>query len=110
MWVSRISEIKSASLAILFGSVLHKEKPNDIDVVFVAPQKKFSKLREEIRQVDVISTVKIHSIVQTKQDLINNIRKKDPVILKALQGMIVHGSEEYFDVLLEVLGEQRVLT
>jgi len=109
MWVNRITEIKSASCAILFGSIIHKEKPNDIDVVFVAQQKKFAKLREEIHKINVISKVKIHHIFQTKEDLISNIRKKDPAILKALQGVIVQGAEEYFDVLLEVLGEQREL-
>ena len=105
MWVGRIAEIKSASLSIMFGSVLTKEKPNDIDVVFVIEQKKISKLREEIHDIDVISTVRIHPIYQTRKNIISNIQKKDPVILKALQGIIVNGSEEYFDILLEVLGE-----
>jgi len=101
MWVNRISEIKSAKIAILFGSVLHKSKPNDIDIVFVTP-KNATNLYKEVDKINIIALTKIHPIVQTKQDLINNIRKKDPVIMKSLGGILVFGDEEYFDVLAEV--------
>lgn len=101
MWADRIQGIKSAAIALLFGSVLNKDKPNDIDVVFVTP-KNATNLYKEIDKLNITSLTKIHPIIQTEQDLINNIRKKDPVIMKALGGILVFGDEDYFDVLAEV--------
>ena len=102
MWIGRILKIKSASIALLFGSVLDKDKPNDIDVVFVTP-KNATDLYKEVDKLNITSLTKIHPIVQTKQDLLSNIRKKDPVIIKALSGILVFGDEEYFEVLAEVM-------
>jgi predicted nucleotidyltransferase len=107
MWVDRVEEIKSGYILFLFGSVLHKEKPNDIDILVVTDNP--SKLRKEIQMVDTISSVKIHPIIQTNSDFVDNIHNKDPVVLSALQGILVHGSEEYFDILLDLLGEKKVL-
>jgi predicted AAA+ superfamily ATPase len=102
VWLDTICrKINQASIALLFGSILHKEKPNDVDAVFVTP-KNTTKFYQEVDKANAISQIKLHPIVQTKEDLINNIRKKDPVIMKSLGGILVFGDEEYFDVLAEV--------
>lgn len=94
-------KISHASVALLFGSVLHKSKPNDVDVVFVTT-KDATKLYKEVDKLNLLYPVKVHPVVQTREDLINNIRKKDRVIMKALAGILVFGDEDYFDILAEV--------
>src|SRR3989344_2627391 len=89
-WVNEIKKIKSADCAILFGSVLRKQKEaKDIDVLFITNKKKFSLLKKEIEEINMLNVKKIHPLYQTKGDLINNIKKNDKVILNAIKGLIV---------------------
>lgn len=99
-WISEIKKIKNSSLAILFGSVLTKnEKAEDIDVLLISSQKKFNELKKEIEQLNKINDKKIHPIFQSKQDIIDNIKKQDKVILNTIKGIVVFGEE----VLLEIV-------
>ena len=43
VWINELKKIKKADIIILFGSVLRKEDPDDIDVVFVADQKRYKR-------------------------------------------------------------------
>ena len=89
-------------MSILFGSVLRNEKEaKDIDVllVTVTDKKKFSKLKKEIAEINLINTKQIHPIYQTEEDLKNNIKKGDKVVLNAIKGIVVFGE----DMLLKVL-------
>lgn len=99
-WITEIKKIKNSSLAILFGSVLTKnEKAEDIDVLFISSQKKFNELKKEIEQLNKINDKKIHPIFQSKQDIIDNIKKQDKIILNAINGIVVFGEE----ILLEII-------
>jgi predicted nucleotidyltransferase len=100
VWANEIKKIKSADSAILFGSVLKKEKEaNDIDVLFITDKKKFLKLKEEVKQINQINTKKLHPIYQTKEDFIENIKKENKVVLDALKGLIILGE----DLVIEIL-------
>ena len=72
-WVEEFRKIKNAELIVLFGSVLEKPNPNDIDVLFVTDQKRFSKLQQEIKELNEISIKKIHPMYQAYNDIIKNI-------------------------------------
>lgn len=99
-WISEIKKIKNSDLAILFGSVLTKnEKAKDIDVLFVLSQKNFNEIKKEIEQINIINDKKIHPIFQTKQDIIDNIKKQDKVILNAIKGIVVFGEEVFLEVI-----------
>jgi len=101
-WVNEIKKIKSADCAILFGSVLRKQKEaKDIDVLFITNKKKFSLLKKEIEEINMLNVKKIHPLYQTKGDLINNIKKNDKVILNAIKGLIVFGE----DLLMSVIAK-----
>lgn len=98
-WVNELRKIKNADIIIIFGSVLNKEsKANDIDVLFVTDQKKFNKLKKEIERINNISEKRIHPIYQTVDDLENNIKKNDRVILEAIKGIIVLGYKNLIEV------------
>ena len=102
-WVSETKKIKNADLIVLFGSVLEKPDPNDIDVLLVTNQKLFPKLQQEIKELNAINIKKIHPLYQTYHDIINNIKKKDKPLLNAIKGILVRGEEKF----LEIYNESR---
>lgn len=94
VWVEDIKKIKSADAAILFGSVLKKQKEaKDIDVLLVTDKKKFLKLKKEIEDINLIHTKRIHPVYQTREDFINNIKKGDKPLLSAIKGILVFGED-----------------
>jgi len=99
-WINEIKKIKNAYSAVLFGSVLKKEKEaNDIDVLLITDGKKFSKLKKEIEEINIINIKKLHPVYQTKEDIINNIKKNDKPLLNAMKGIVVFGE----DTILELI-------
>lgn len=93
-WVSELKKIKSADSAILFGSVLKKQNESkDIDVLLITDKKRFSKLKREVEDINLISIKKIHPVYQTREDFKENIKKGDKVVLNAIKGIIVFGED-----------------
>jgi|SRR3989344_4970280 len=99
-WINEIKKINNADCGILYGSLLKKGKnAEDIDLLLVTDNNKFSKLKKELQDINEINIRKIHPMYQTKEDIKNNIKKKDRPLLNALKGIVVFGE----DVLMEVL-------
>ena len=96
-WITELKPLK-ANLIILFGSILIKPNPNDIDVLLITSQKGFSSLKKQIKEINQLNIKKIHPLYQTKEDLINNIKKEHPPILQAIKGIIVKGEEEFIKI------------
>src|SRR3989338_8044047 len=86
---------KVTSLCILFGSyITTKEKPNDLDVLFVVEKKKYAAYHQLLEKVKLIVPLKIHDVVQTSLDLQKNIRVKEPFIVDILhKGIVLWGQE-----------------
>ncbi len=97
-WAEELRKIKNAELIILFGSLLEKSNPNDIDVLLLTDQKRFPKLQQEIKELNEINIKKIHPIYQTYDDIIKNIKKRDKPLLNAIKGIIVLGEEKFIGV------------
>ena len=98
-WINEIKKIKNADSAVLFGSILKKHKEaKDIDVLLITNKKRFSKLKKEIEEINLLNTKKIHPIYQTKEDFNNNI-KKDKILLNAIKGIIIFGE----DLIIELI-------
>jgi len=101
-WVIELKKVRHAEAIILFGSVLRKhEGAKDIDALFITNQKEFSKLKKEIVDINLLNDKKIHSIYQNKEDIINNIKKEDPVILNAIKGIVVRGEDFLLGILIK---------
>lgn len=81
--------------AILFGSVLEKgDKAGDIDVLLVFEKKNYKKVRQEVGKIQSLKPKHIQTVVQTPQDLINNFKKPDEVMLEILRtGKILWGHD-----------------
>jgi len=80
---------------ILFGSVLAKGiDAKDIDIMIVLEKKNYPKIRDVLENIKKLKPKKIHEMVQTKEDLLKNIKKSDEVILDIIKkGKILWGAE-----------------
>ena len=99
-WINEARKIKNADSAVLFGSILKKEKEaKDIDLLLITSEDKFAELKKEIESINLINTKKIHPLYQTKQDLIKNIKKQDKPILNAIKGIVAFGEDKIISLL-----------
>jgi predicted nucleotidyltransferase len=98
-WLLEVKKIKNSYSAILFGSVLKKYgEAKDIDVLLITDKKKFSELKKEIEEINLINIKKLHPVYQTKKDFIENIKKQDKVILNTIKGVVVFGEDTIIDL------------
>lgn len=97
-WIFELNKIKNADLIILFGSVLNKSNPNDIDALFVTDQKGYKRLTAEVKEINELSLKKIHPMYQSKKDMVNNIKKRDGPLLSAIKGIIIKGEELFINI------------
>ena len=88
-------------LCIFFGSyITSKAKPSDLDVLFVVEKEKYEAYKQSLAKIQDITPVKIHDIVQTQNDLVQNLKKHDPIVVDAIQsGIVLWGH----DTLVEVI-------
>ncbi len=86
---------------ILFGSyITKKQNPTDLDILFILERKKFKEYRQMLMKIQDIIPIKIQDVVQTTDDLEENLKKKDPVIAEIIKmGIVLWGS----DVLVKVI-------
>ena len=84
-----------ALCAALFGSVLTKaEKAGDIDVLLVLEEGQLSKAHKQLLEIQSIKPKKIGEMMQSREDLVRNIRKRDAPLLDAIRtGQVLWGSE-----------------
>lgn len=92
---------KVALIGIAFGSYITDTKdPGDLDIVMVINKSQFTNYKKVLLKVQEIVPVKIHDVLQTKSDFINNLYQDNKVIKQALQqGIVLWGH----DILIEVL-------
>ena len=83
------------SLCIIFGSyAAKKEKPNDIDILFVIKKLDYKKYSEALENIKRILPLKLHDVIQTKEDITTNIKKQEKLIIEAIsEGIILWGHE-----------------
>lgn len=91
--------------SIIFGSyITAKEKPEDIDVLFIVESKIFHAYKKKLAEIQDITPIKIQDIVQTENDLIQNMRKNDPIVIKAIRyGVVLWGFHTLVEVMQHVL-------
>ena len=97
-WAQELKKIQNADMVILFGSVLEKQDPHDIDALLVTSQKKYPSLQQEIKELNHINVKQIHPLYQSSADIIKNIRKRDKPLLNAIKGVVIFGEELFLEV------------
>lgn len=80
-------------VCILFGSYIDlKKEPHDLDVLFVIDKDNFKNYKKGLEVIKDIVPANIHDVLQTEEDLKNNVKNKDKVILQILrEGVILWG-------------------
>lgn len=92
---------KKASAVILYGSVLKDgSKAEDVDIMAVVEQEDYPLFRKALAELQNKKPKHIHAVVMSREDLRNNLAKKDAVILEILnKGNILWGQ----DVVVEAI-------
>lgn len=104
----RIEDIKPmeriTEACVLFGSYVgEKKEPNDLDVLFVFKKNKHKAYKETLKKIKDICPVTIHDVIQAKQDLIDNVKMGDKVIMNVLEnGVVLWGQSVLVEVLKNV--------
>lgn len=101
-WIKDIKKFENcAEIAILFGSVIKNTDYKDVDILIITKEiKKIRKIEEEINKV---TNKKLHIIKQTEEDLVDNIKKRDRIILNIINtGIVLFGHEKLVGVLKNV--------
>lgn len=84
-----------ALCAMLFGSVLTKaERAGDIDVLLVLEEGHLKKAHKVLMEIQSIKPKRIEEMVQSREDLVRNIKKLNAPLLDAIRtGQVLWGSE-----------------
>lgn len=103
-WVKELRKFQeTADIGILFGSVLKREKFDDVDLLLVLKKSQNREVNQLVKEINKVNIKGIHLIKQTKNDLKSNLKKKDKVVLSILRnGIILFGYKEITEVVEDV--------
>lgn len=92
---------ESTQVCIIFGSyITAKRNPSDLDLLLVLEKTNFEAYKQALAKVKDVTPIKIQDVMQITEDLVQNLKKGDPVITGALRtGVVLWG----FDVLVQVI-------
>lgn len=81
--------------AIMFGSyITEKKNPSDIDIVFIIEKNKYNQYKKRLDKIREIIPYKIHDVIQTQEDITNNLKKSDIIIINAIRnGIVLWGND-----------------
>lgn len=101
IWINELRKVKNADCVILFGSVLTKQKAaNDIDALFITDNHRYSVLKKEIEDINLVNKKKLHPIFQSSEDFRKNIHKSDKIVINSIKGIVVFGEEHLLNLLI----------
>lgn len=91
---------ETAKACIIFGSYVDlKKEPSDIDIFFIIEPKKFKAFKEKTSLIYKTIPLKVHDVLQTEEDVIENLKKKDKVIIEIFKtGIILWGLDKIVDI------------
>jgi len=94
VWVDEIRKIKHARAAVLYGSVLRKQREaKDVDVLLIITKKQFLTAKKEVMELDALSDKRIHPMYQSFEDFRQNIKNGNAPLLNAIKGIVAFGDE-----------------
>jgi len=95
---------KLTKLCIIFGSYIEgKKKPNDIDILFVIKKSDYKEYSRIIDKVKKVMPFKLQDVIQTKEDLIKNMKKGEKITISIIsKGVILWGHEFLIEVIKNV--------
>ncbi|PIN80734.1 hypothetical protein COV11_03415 [Candidatus Woesearchaeota archaeon CG10_big_fil_rev_8_21_14_0_10_30_7] len=101
-WKEEFGELfKKDRIVLMYGSsIKNYAQANDIDIIIVLRKKEVEEVNKFIKKKKEILPKNLHSIKMTYQDLLENLKKKDKVIIDIIKNSIVlHGHDLYVEVI-----------
>ncbi len=101
-WINDLKPLKELTeMALLFGSILTKEKQaGDVDLLLVFEKENLGQVQERIKKINQIKSKKIHAVIQTQEDLLDNIKKRDSAILEEIRtGLVLWGRNIFVEAI-----------
>ena len=89
---------------MLFGSTVKDYAyAHDIDLMIVIENKEVKEVNAVLKKKEEILPKKIHAIKLTRQDLLENLKKKDKAFVDIIKNAIIlYGQDAYMEILKNV--------
>ena len=101
LYTENIQEFKKAKLIILFGSILEKKEYKDVDALFVTTNIK--EVQSFCFELSKIRTKPVIPLILSEQDLIKEIKSKNPAVSSLINnGFILKGESVFVDLMKNV--------
>ena len=98
VYSEELKKFEESKFTIIFGSILEKADFKDVDILFIT--NKVKAVNSFCLSLTKIRSKVIHPIIMPKEDFINNIKKKDKVVLEIIKkGLVIKGEDKYVEAL-----------
>ncbi len=106
-WQDEFGKIfKNGRIILIFGSAIKSYMDaKDIDIMVVLEKEDTEEVRRTIRSIEKLLPKKVHDILLTKQDLKDNLKKKENAFADIIRNAIVlYGEDDYLEAIKGVTG------
>lgn len=87
-----------SDMLVMFGSVLERKAPKDIDILVAAKPKYVAEIEKICREISIMHGKNIAPLILSLHDFAANLRKRDKVILDiARKGVVLKGYENFVE-------------
>ena len=101
-WKEEFKEVGAKNrIVLIFGSAIKNyAQARDIDIIIVLEEEDLQEVNDFLKSKEEILPKKIHAIKLTQKDLLENLKKKDKVIIDIVKNAIVlYGQDKYVEML-----------
>ncbi len=104
-WLEEFKELNEHSeIVMIYGSIIRDQKnAGDIDLLVISKQENNTKIDKIIKERRMISTRPIHIIKRGQKELIENLKKKNEIILNIISSCyVLHGYDKLIETIKNV--------
>ena len=85
---------------MMFGSAIKNyAKAKDVDMMIVMDKKDIKEVNKILKEREEILPKKLHAIKLTHKDLLENLKKKDKVVVDIVKNaVIIYGQDRYVEI------------
>jgi hypothetical protein len=66
----------------------------------VFEEKQFSKIEKKLADINLLASKKFHAVYQTEKDFMDNIKKKDKIIISGIKsGLVLWGKDLFLEAI-----------
>lgn len=105
-WKEEFKELfKKDRIVMLFGSAIKDyAHAKDIDIMIITENKETKEIATVLKKKEEILPKKIHSIMLTRQDLLDNLKKRNAAIVDIIRNAIIlYGQDKYTEILKDAI-------